>query len=377
VSKAFRFIPALGAVLFALIALAACGGSGIPGNAVANVGGTAIPLSAVKHWVAVASQSSQTSFGKPVTPEPPNYTACIANFQKLALSNTKNKHPAVSKIKKTCEEQYKQYVKEVMGFLLTSQWVLGEANELGIHISDSEVHKQFEKIIASQFTKAGELEKFIASSGQTVSDLLLRVKLNVLSAKIQAKIVKEGTTVTNARMEKYYKENQSKFGVQEKRDVYIILTKTEAAATAAKKEILAGKSFSSVAEKVSTDPTSRANGGLLTEVVKGEEEKPLGEEIFIYPVGALSPVVKTTFGYYIFKVKSITPGSKETFAQAKSAIKTQLSETGQQEALSKFVKAFKKKWTAKSDCSAGYIVADCKQYKKPKTSSSTESSTSE
>ena len=34
---------------------------------------------------------------------------------------------------------------------------------------------------------------------------------------------------------------------------------------------------------------------------------------------------------------------------------------------SKFVKDFKKKWKAKTDCRAGYVVADCKQYKAPKT----------
>lgn len=373
-SKAFRSIPALGAVFFALVGLTACGSSGIPGNAVANVGGTAIPSSAVKHWVGVAALSS-SSFGKPVVPEPPTYSACIANYQKLALANKKNKHPAVSILKKDCEESYKSYLKEVMGFLLTSQWVLGEANELGIHITDAEVHKQFNKIIASQFTKPGELEKFIASSGQTVSDLLLRVKLNVLSAKIQQKIVKQSGNISEAKMEKYYKENKAKYGVQEKRDVQIILTKTAAQAEAAKKEIEGGKSFASVAEKVSIDPTSRAQGGLITEVVKGEEEKPLGEDIFVYPKEVISPVVKTAFGYYVFKVKSITPGSSESFKQVKSQIKTQLTQTAEQEALSKFVKSFKKRWTAKSDCRAEYVMQDCKQYKKPKSGSSSTEST--
>ncbi len=79
----------------------------------------------------------------------------------------------------------------MLGFLISSHWVLGEATALGVKVSDAEVKKQFEKIKNQQFPKAAEFEKFLASSGQTVSDLLLRVKLNMLSQKIQQKIVKK------------------------------------------------------------------------------------------------------------------------------------------------------------------------------------------
>ncbi len=83
----------------------------------------------------------------------------------------------------------------------------------------------------------------------------------------------------------------------------------------------------------------------------------------------LTGPVKTPFGYYIFEVQTITPGSQQTLTQAESSIKSQLTATQQQSALSKFVKEFKKKWQAKTDCRAGYMVADCKGYKAPKTTS--------
>lgn len=372
-SKVSRLIPALGAVFFALIALAACGSSsGIPGNAVASVGGTTIPLSAVKHWIGVATISSAGSAlaAKPATPEPPNYTACIAHLTEVSEKEAK-KAITPSTAKTQCETQYKSLLREVMAFLLTSQWVIGEANELGIHVSDAEVHKQFVKIADTQFTKPGEFEKFMASSGQSASDLLLRVKLNLLSAKIQQQIIKAKANVTDAQVEKYYKENKSRFGQQEKRTVSLLRTSSEAQAKAAKKEIESGKSFATVAKKVSTDPTSAKQGGLINELPKGEEEEPLNADLFAAPAKRLSAVVHTPFGYYVYEVKTIFPGSQQTLAQAKASIKAQLQQTGQQEALSKFVKNFKKKWLAKSDCATGYIVADCKQYKGPKTATGT------
>ena len=74
----------------------------------------------------------------------------------------------------------------MLGFLISSNWVLKEGRIAGREASDAEVKKQFDKIKNEQFPKAAEFEKFLASSGQTVSDLLLRVKLNMMSQKIQS-----------------------------------------------------------------------------------------------------------------------------------------------------------------------------------------------
>lgn len=370
-SKVLRFIPALGAVLFAVIGLAACGG-GVPGNAVVAVGGTPITKTTFAHWMSVAASSTGAGSpaGKAPVPEPPNYTACIAHLQANQPKPAKGVTvPGPAQFKSECETQYKSLQTEVLGFLISSQWVLGEASSLGVNVSDKEVKKRFEQIKAQQFPKAAEFEKFLASSGQSVSDLLLRVKLNLLSAKIQQKVVKKKSKVTQAEIAKYYNEHQSRFGVPEKRSVEIILTKTEAAAKKAKQEVESSKNFASVAKRVSIDPVSKTNGGLLPEVVKGQEEKSLDTAIFSASKNVLSGPVRTAFGFYIFEVKSVTPGSQQTLAQAQASVKAQLVATAQQGALSKFVKEFKKKWTAKTDCRAGYVVVDCKQYKAPKTPS--------
>jgi foldase protein PrsA len=373
VSKALRFIPALGAVFFASLALTACGG-GIPSNAVVQVGSNPITKTTFEHWLSVAAASSATTAtgktAKPVVPDPPNYTECIAHLEATAPKPAKGQSkPTSAQLKSECEQQYKSLQQEVLGFLISSQWVIGEASHLGVNVSDAEVKKEFEKIKNQQFPKAAEFEKFLATSGQTVSDLLLRVKLNMLSSKIQKKIASGKGTPSKAEIEKYYKENQSRFGTPEKRNVSIILTKTEAQANEAKKEIESGKSFASVAKSKSIDPTSKAAGGELKGVVKGQEEAALNTAIFSAPLNKLSGPVKTPFGYYIYEVKSSTPGTQQTLKQSEASIKQQLTATTQQAALSKFVKEFKKTWMGKTECRSGYVVADCKEYKAPKTSS--------
>jgi foldase protein PrsA len=362
-------IPALGAVLFALMGLSACG-SGIPGDSVVSVDGNSITKDTFNHRLSVAAASSATTPGaKPSIPVPPNYTACIAAAKAAAKTAKGQTPPTEAALKSQCAQQYKSLQQEVLGFLISSNWVIGEADSLGVKISDKEVKKQFEKIKSQQFPKAAEFEKFLKTSGQSVSDLLLRVKLNLLSQKIQQKIVKQKAKVTQAQIAKYYKENPKRFSVAEKRDLLIILTKTEDQAKKAKQEIESGKSFGSVAKSVSIDPTSKVNGGKLPNVVKGQEEKSLDAAVFAAKKNVLVGPVKTPFGYYIFEVTAITAGSQQSLKQAEASIKSQLTATQQQAALSKFVKEFKKKWMAKTDCRAGYVVTDCKQYKAPKTTS--------
>ena len=365
--KAFRFIAALSAVLFVPIYLSACGG-GIPGNAVVKVGDNSITKDAFNHWMEVAAVSNQgAAGGKSVVPDPPTYSACIAHLKATTAKPAKGQQPPTeATLRSQCQTQYKSLQTEVLGFLISSDWVLGEAEALKVKVTDNEVHKQFEKIKNQQFPKAAEFEKFLATSGQTVSDLLLRVKLNLMSQKLQSAIVKKHKNVTEAEAQKYFNENKSRFGVPEKRAVYIILTKTEADAKTAKQEVASGKSFASVAKKRSIDPTSKSSGGLLPEVIKGEEEKSLDTAIFSAKTGVLSGPVKTSFGYYVFQVKSVKAGSQQSYAQVKKTVKAQLASTNESKALSTFVKAFKKKWTAKTDCRSGFVVNDCKQFKAPK-----------
>jgi len=103
--------------------------------------------------------------------------------------------------------------------------------------------------------------------------------------------------------------------------------------------------------------------------VKGQEEKSLDSAIFSAQKNVVQGPIKTVFGYYIFEVTSTTPGTQETLAQAEASIRQQLIATHQQTALTSFIKEFKKKWLAKTECREGYLQADCKEFKAPKTPS--------
>jgi foldase protein PrsA len=248
----------------------------------------------------------------------------------------------------------------VMQLLVSFEWIEGEAKAKGIKVSDKEVKASFDKQKKQAFPKPADFQKFLKDSGQTESDILKRVRLDTLSNKIRTKVTKGKDKVTDAQIAAYYNKNKARFAQPERRDLRIVLTKDKAKAEQAKKAIQSGQSFKSVAKKFSIDQASKAQGGKLPAVAKGQQEKALDAAIFAAKKGQLTGPVKTQFGYYIFEVSKITQASQQSLDQAKTTIKQTLASQNQQKALDKFVKSFRKRWKAKTDCREGYRTQDCK-----------------
>ena len=193
----------------------------------------------------------------------------------------------------------------------------------------------------------------------------MRVRLDQLSNKIREKVTKGKDAVTDAQIKAYYDKNKARFAQPERRDLRIVLTKTPAKAAQAKAAIAGGQSFAAVAKKFSIDQASKAQGGKLPAVAKGQQEKALDDAIFKAAKNKLTGPVKTQFGYYVFEVTKITPASQQTVDQAKETIKQLLASQNQQKSLDAFVKKFRAKWKSRTECKKDYTTQDCKNAPKP------------
>jgi hypothetical protein len=123
-----------------------------PEEVLVCVGAQAITGATYMHWISVA--------GKQVDPAP-----------------KKGEHAATVALQN-----------EVLGFLISSDWVKGEAKARGLSVSPTEVRKSFDRIRHQEFHRRREFERFLHKSGQTVADLMFRVELNLLSVRIQKSV---------------------------------------------------------------------------------------------------------------------------------------------------------------------------------------------
>lgn len=347
------------AAIATAVTVGACG-SGMPGNAVVQIGQATITQTALDHWLTIANDSSQTQTGAKAAPLPlpPNYTACVAAAEKAAGNTAASRSATeVTADKTECASNYQQLVTEVEEFLIPELWIQGEAYDRHVHVTAKEINTAYleeRKTSTPPLVTAKELRDFLAASGQTIADLKWRTMVSLLGNKIELAVVKKAQKVTPAKIAAYYRKNHATYATPETRDIHLVLVTSAAQAQKVRSLLAGGASYATVAKQYSVDSTTKAAGGAMVGVLRnGELPAQLSAQVFAAPVGALSQPVKTAFGYYVFTVDKVVPAKTETLAQATASIKTTLSQQQVTAAETALQDQLEKKWQPRTQCRSG------------------------
>ena len=363
---AFFVLPAL--------VLSACG-SDVPGNSVAKIGDQSIQKDTFDHWMKIAAVSSagQTSGNaapKAQVPDAPDFKQCVAQKKASAPQAAKGTpNPTASQLKGQCQQEYNQLRDQVLEFLIRGNWIEQETKKQNVKVSDKDVQKQIDAAVKQAFQKPADFQSFLVRSGLTQADVFYQQRNQLLQQKLTEKVTKAQGNVTQAQIQQYYDKNKSKFATPERRNLRIVLTKTQDKAAQAKKALDSGQSWSAVTKKYSIDQASKAQGGKLSGVAKGQQEKALDDAIFKADKGKLVGPVKTQFGWYVLDVTGITPAKQQSLEQSSASIKQIIQSDNQRKALDKFGKDYRKRWKAETACRKGFTTADCKNGPKTDTTS--------
>jgi foldase protein PrsA len=363
--KLLRNTLALGA-FFVLAVLAAGCGSGVPGNAVADVAGNPITLRAFNHWMYLDAKNiaSQQQGAPVVVPtDPPQYNQCVAALRSQipTLKSTPTKT-----IRNDCDQQFKQLSSQVLNSLITDYWYQAEAAKQHLTVTNAQVMRTFETAKRAGFPTEAQFQAYLAQTGLTLQDVLFQFRVTALYGKLAAK---HPAKVTPAAIQAYYNSHLTQFTTPERRDIRIVLASTNAKALAAQAALKSGKSWSAVAKQYSIDPTSKNNGGLLVGVTHGQQDQALDAAAFTAPVNKLLGPVHGQFGYYVFEVTKIKPTKTTTLAAAAPQIQQTLTTQLQTNAAKVITAQARKDWLSKTTCRAPYIVSSCSGYKKSSASS--------
>lgn len=76
--------------------------------------------------------------------------------------------------------------------------------------------------------------------------------------------------------------------------------------------------FATVARESSDDPGSKANGGDMSWVSRGQTVPSFEEAAFALKPGEMSGVVETQFGFHIIKLVEIRPGAVMPYEEVKT-----------------------------------------------------------
>jgi parvulin-like peptidyl-prolyl isomerase len=263
------------------------------------------------------------------------------------------------------EEQYEQIREQALGSLLDQAWIEGEADRRGVEVTDKEISDTFTQLKQENFQTEQEYQKFLQQSGLTQEDIDERVRLQVVSQKIQDQITGDAPEPSDDEAQEFYDENKSQFEQPETRSIRLIVNKDPAQVEQALTQLQADNSPASwkkVAAQFSTDPTSKDAGGLREGITPDTFEEPLNSDIFEAPQGQVEGPVHTEVSDYVFQVDSITPEATTPFEEASDQIKQQLQQQAQQEAFSAFLADYRDRWTEETICADDFLIERCDNF---------------
>lgn len=208
---------------------------------------------------------------------------------------------------------------------------------------------EVDSILNLQYLKSGSKEKYIEnlkSNGIDLEFVRKQIEEGMLIDKYLNTILAEDFKVTEDDIQKAYQEDKTA-------SVRHILLQTQGKSDSEKVEIRKkmegilkrarkGEDFSALAKKYSEDPGSKDKGGLYENFGKGRMVKPFEDAAFSVPIGGISDIIETAYGYHILKV---IDRKKETkpLDEIHDQLRNQMEQQKKNEAYQKFMESLKEK----------------------------------
>jgi len=199
-----------------------------------------------------------------------------------------------------------------------------QAKAMNVTVTDKQVDAQM-KTLKDQYCGGSEKKYRAQLKTLCVTDADVRqdARTRLLSDAIYKKLI-AGIKVADAQVKSYYESHLVNFTTPQTRVVSHILVKKKALADRLYAQLKDGASFAALAKKYSIDPSSRANGGQLTDT-RGSFVPQFEKAAFALRTGGLSKPVRSKYGWHIIHAdKPATPHQTRPFSEVKASIKQQL-----------------------------------------------------
>jgi parvulin-like peptidyl-prolyl isomerase len=208
-----------------------------------------------------------------------------------------------------------------------------EARRLGIKVSPEELNRAISEIKMDY--PGEEFGEKLGLKGTTLEEWKGRLGEKLLAEKVIRSAFRFREKIDEKEALQYYEDHRSSFQMGWKARVRQIVVADGEEAIQILKRLKKGESFEKVAKEKSLGP-EKVRGGDLGYFSQGEKPTEF-DHVFSMEVGAISEVIKSPYGYHIFKLEEKTEPRQIPFEEAKLGI---LQELGQKKAEENYQKWF-------------------------------------
>lgn len=238
------------------------------------------------------------------------------------------KPEALKELRKICLEQ-----------MMDRKLLAQEARRIGIKISPEELNRTLSEI-KKDYPGEGLGEK-LSLKGIPLEEWKRGLEEKLLAEKMIRHAHRFHGKIEEEEARNYYESHRSLFQIPRKVRVRQIVVSDGEEALQILKQLKKGESFEKLAMSKSIGP-EKVRGGDLGYFTEGE--KPVEfNRAFSMKVGEISEVVKSPYGYHIFKLEDRIEAQEISFEEAKSVIYKELEKKKGEEAFQQWFNDLKKK----------------------------------
>lgn len=329
---------------------------------IATVDGEAIYLSEFnKNWDAFAEQLEKSGGAGNVTPqwEQENKKKLLDQMidERVLLKEAKRRKLTATQrqIEEGVQQVRDRFKYDEQGEPLSpSAAKVAFDKELG---KEGLTEKQFEERIRDQLLVMRLIDEEIQDKTKPPKDEETKKLFERIEAKINGKNIESLSPTENTELEAMSRFFQARTGERVRARHILIRTGPSASMkdkTSAKQktekirtELVNGAEFEELAKKHSDDQASAGMGGDLGFFVRGQMVPEFEQVAFSLPVGEISKVVETEFGYHIIKVEEKKAPSKLKYEDVKAELSEYLYRLAAKDKLDEFLKDMRAKTTIK------------------------------
>jgi parvulin-like peptidyl-prolyl isomerase len=196
-------------------------------------------------------------------------------------------------------EAEREIKSEFLNRLIERKMLLGEAQRKRLKVGLPEIQK---KIAALRQEYGKDVQEVLASQGIDFEKWKSDLWEEMMIDRLVAREVNRRINVASSDVRRYYQANPQEFEKPEQVRVRQIVVTTEQEAEKVLELLQAGTDFSTLAREKSTAPEAE-HGGDLGYFSMGEMPAEFNV-VFGLPLGGISGIVKSPYGYHIFKLEA-------------------------------------------------------------------------
>ncbi|MHB8907773.1 MAG: peptidylprolyl isomerase [Syntrophales bacterium] len=237
-------------------------------------------------------------------------------------------------------EQYARLKEEALGHLIEARLILQRARELLLTIGPDELEARIAEIKKDYADDS--FNALFGNRGISYAAWKEALRKRMLFEKVITLDVNKKVQVTDDEVEIHYKANRRLYASERRIRALQIVVRDRDLAEKTLKRLKAGEDFDKVAREVSIGPEA-AKGGDLGFFERGIMPQEIDRMVFSLPVGKVSDVVQSPYGFHIFKVLAKEEGGGRKLADARERVIADLRKLKEAEAYERWIEGLKEK----------------------------------